>query len=87
MTGIPDAHIPIALAVLLLLAGCVVPARGTPVHVDMRAGNFWSGKGQLLEVSDDERRCLVAVRGTSLVVSERWVACDYVHPRHSRDHH
>ncbi|MBW2270408.1 MAG: hypothetical protein JRH16_17720 [Deltaproteobacteria bacterium] len=70
----------------LLAAGCVVPARGTPVHVDMRAGKFWSGSGQLLEVSADEGRCLVAIRGSSLLVTEKWVSCDSVHPRHSRDH-
>ncbi len=79
----------VLLAMLpLLAAGClVVPARGTAVHVDMRAGRFWSGEGQRLEVSADERRCLVAIRGTSLIVSEQWVGCDTVHPRHSRDHY
>ena len=71
----------------LLSAGCLVPATGTPVHVDMRAGDFWSGKGQLLEVSDDRQQCRVAIRGNSLLVTERWVSCDYVHPRDSRDHH
>lgn len=75
---------------LLLLAslalGCMLPARGTPVHVDMRAGSFWAGNGVLLEVSEDERMCRVAVRGTSLFVRERWVPCDTVHPKHSRDH-
>ena len=72
---------------LLLACGCVVPARGTPVHVDMRGGDFWSGEGQLLEVSDDEQQCLVAIRGTSLLVKERWLSCATVHPRNSRDHH
>ncbi len=78
----------VLLALLLLLApGCLVPARGTEVRVDMRAGRFWSGEGRLLEVSADERRCRVAIRGVSLVVTERWVSCDAVHPRHSRDHY
>jgi hypothetical protein len=70
----------------LLAAGCVTPAQGTPVYVDMRAGKFWSGKGQLLEVSADESQCRVAIRGASLLVGEQWVRCDSVHPRHSRDH-
>ena len=74
-------------AAALLAVGCVVPAAGTAVFVDMRGGDFWSGKGQLLEVSDDEKRCLVAIRGKSLLVRERWVDCASVHPRNSRDHH
>jgi len=69
-----------------LAIGCVTPAKGTAVHVDMRAGDFWSGKGQLLEVSDDQRECRVALRGMSLLVTEQWVSCDYVHPCDSRDH-
>jgi hypothetical protein len=74
-------------AALLPALGCVVPAAGTAVFVDMRGGDFWSGEGQLLEVSDDEERCLVSIRGRSLLVSERWVDCATVHPRNSRDHH
>ena len=71
---------------LLLAAGCVTPAEDTPVLVDMQAGRFWNGKGQLVQVSDDEKQCLVAIRGMSLLVTEQWVSCDSVHPRHSRDH-
>lgn len=74
------------LSLPLFAFGCLVPAKGTPVHVDLRAGDFWSGEGQLLQVSDDEQQCLVAIRGTSLLVTERWVRCDTVHPRNSRDH-
>ena len=58
-----------------------MPAKGTPVFVDMRAGDFWSGEGRLLEVSDDQKRCRVALRSRSLVVSERWVDCGHVHAR------
>lgn len=76
------------LLLLLPLAAsaCLVPAQGTPVHVDMRAGSFWSGQGQLLEVSSDERHCRVAIRENTLFVREHWVSCDHVHPRNSRDH-
>ena len=77
----------LALCMLPLALGCVVPAAGTPVFVDMRAGNFWSGEGQLSQVSEDETRCLVSIRGKSLLVSERWVDCATVHPRNSRDHY
>ncbi len=65
----------------LSLCGCLLPARGTPVFVDARAGRFWDGKGMLLEVSDDEQRCRVAVRDRALVVQNRWVDCRSVHPR------
>lgn len=65
--------------------GCVMPAQGTPVFVDMRAGRFWSGEGMLHEVSGDEERCRVSVRDSSLVVRERWVLCRYVHARSIRD--
>jgi hypothetical protein len=75
----------VLLALPFVLAACLVPARGTPVHVDMRAGRFWTGEGQLLEVSDDRQGCLVAVRERTLVVRERWVSCDFVHARNSRD--
>jgi hypothetical protein len=61
-----------------------MPNGGTPVFVDMRAGDFWSGEGKLLEVSDDEKRCRVALRGRSLVVSERWIDCTHVHTRSIR---
>jgi hypothetical protein len=73
-----------ALLAALLLGACQLPARGTPVFVDMRAGNFWSGNGKLLEVSDDQARCLVSVRGRSMVVKERWVDCAYVHSKSVR---
>ena len=71
-----------ALALLSLLgAGCVLmPSRGTPVLVDHRAGSFWSPEGKLLEVSQDEKRCRVAVRDRSLVfVRTFWTECRFVH--------
>jgi hypothetical protein len=76
-------------AVLLLLtslsaSGCLMPNHGTPVFVDAWAGDFWSGKGLLLEVSEDETRCRVAIRDRALVVSRRWVDCKSVHPRTPR---
>jgi len=49
-----------------------MPAKGTPVFVDMRAGRFWSGEGLLLEVNEDETRCRVAVRDRALVVHKMW---------------
>ena len=67
------------LLALLLLEGCQMPAKGTPVFVDMRAGRFWSGEGLLLEVNEDETRCRVAVRDRALVVHKMWVDCTYVH--------
>jgi hypothetical protein len=74
-----------ALACLLLLAvslsGCLMPNRGTPVFVDGRAGDFWSGRGLLLEVSPDRLRCSVAVRNRALVVRELWVPCSTLHER------
>ncbi|HXK23048.1 MAG TPA: hypothetical protein VMS55_10275 [Myxococcota bacterium] len=71
------------LAVLasLSLAGCLMPNRGTPVFVDQRAGDYWSGKGLLLEVSPDRLKCLVAARDRALFVRERWVPCIAVHDR------
>ncbi len=65
----------------LLLAACAMPKRGTPVFVDFRAGSFWSGKGLLIEVTENERRCKVAVRDRALMVRELWVDCTQVHPR------
>ena len=56
-----------------------MPAKGTPVFVDMRAGHFWSGEGLLMEVSDDQKRCHVAVRDRALVVRKMWVDCAYIH--------
>jgi hypothetical protein len=71
------------LAAVLLLSGCLLPHGGTPVYVDSFAGDFWSGKGQLLEVSADQQRCKVAVRDRALVVRTQWIACTSVHPRSS----
>jgi len=68
-------------ALLALLGGCLMPRRGTPVFVDARAGSFWSGEGLLLEVSEDQQRCRVAVRDRALLVQDRWVDCARVHPR------
>jgi hypothetical protein len=73
-----------ALACLALassLLGCLMPDRGTPVFVDGRAGEFWSGRGLLLEVSPDRLQCRVAVRDRALVVRERWVPCVALHER------
>jgi len=74
----------VALAAALLLAGCLMPDRGTPVFVDVRAGDFWSGNGMLTEVSDDQRRCRVSVRDRVLVVRNLWVDCARVHTRSAR---
>ena len=68
----------------LLLGGCVMPSGGTPVFVDLRAGDFWSGKGRLLEVSADQQRCRVAVRDRALFVKRLWTSCLSVHPRRQR---
>lgn len=74
-------------ALLLLVAfamlGCVMP-RGTPVWVSARTGAYWSGKGTLLEVSDDQERCRVAVRDRALFVHRRWVPCKEIHERRAR---
>jgi hypothetical protein len=53
--------------------------RGTPVIVEARTGRYWSGNGVLLEVSEDQRRCRVAVRNAGLIVEKKWVACRWVH--------
>jgi hypothetical protein len=68
----------------LLLAGCLMPKGGTPVFVDLRAGDFWSGKGVLLEVSEDQKQCRVAVRDRALFVHELWTECRNIHPRRQR---
>ena len=78
-------RLPFLLVLALLGAGCVIPAQGTPVFVDLRAGSFYSGEGMLHEVSDDEERCRVSVRESSLIVRDRWFACRYVHARSIRD--
>jgi hypothetical protein len=74
---------PVLAAVLLAagLTGCMLPSRGEPVFVDHRAGRFWSGKGMLVEASEDRSRCRVAVRGREGLVEKRWVDCTHVHPR------
>jgi hypothetical protein len=71
----------LALLASLSLAGCLMPNRGTPVFVDSRTGDYWSGKGLLLEVSPDRLKCYVAVRDRALFVRERWVPCVSVHDR------
>ncbi len=70
--------------VMPILSGCLMPSRGTPVLVDQRAGDFWSGRGQLIEVSEDRSRCRVAVRDESLIVVKLWIDCAWIHPRHER---
>jgi hypothetical protein len=75
----------VASAALGLLCGCLLPNRGTEVHVDMRAGEFWSGRGRLLEVSQDQTRCRVAVRHRTGYVQTRWVDCKHVHARTASD--
>jgi len=70
--------------IILSLLACQLPAGGTPVYVDMRAGEFWSGDAKLLEVSDDETRCRIAARDKTLVVKERWVDCANVHAKSVR---
>ena len=74
----------IACLGLLGLGGCLMPNGGTPVWVDGRAGNFWSGAGRLLEVSEDRLQCRVAVRDRALFVHERWVPCASVHTGRER---
>jgi hypothetical protein len=75
----------LALLILALLAagGCMLPSKGTRIYVDSRAGSFWSGKGKLLEVSEDKTRCHIAVRDRALIVHKLWVECRSVHPRTS----
>jgi hypothetical protein len=74
----------VTLAISLLGAGgCVLPSKGTRVFVDHRAGSFWSGRGKLIEVSQDQSECRVAVRDRALIVHTMWVECRSVHPRKS----
>ena len=73
-----------ACLLLLALGGCMLPAQGTAVFVDMRAGTFWSGKGKLTEVSPDKKRCRVSVRDRALIVKDLWVDCRWVHERNAR---
>ena len=70
----------VAAVCLLTLSSCL-PNRGTPVFVDYGAGNFWSGKGVLVEVSPDETQCRVVVRDGALITRNRWVHCNDIHPR------
>ena len=60
---------------------CVLPSTGSPVFVDVRAGDFWSGNGLLTEVSEDRKRCRVSVRDRALIVRDLWVDCQRVHSR------
>ena len=73
----------VAAVILLLAAGCL-PTKGTPVFVDFGAGDYWSGKGVLVEVSPDETQCRVVVRDSTLVRTDEWVPCKHVHPRKMR---
>ena len=75
------ATVALALLASASLTGCLMPTRGTPVWVDQRSGEYWSGKGLLLEVSEDRSRCLVAARDRALIVRKRWVDCIGVHTR------
>ncbi len=68
----------------LMFSGCLLPTQGTPVFVDLRAGDFWSGRGVLTEVSEDQSRCRVSVRDRALLVKDFWVDCAWIHPRHCR---
>jgi hypothetical protein len=79
------AALVLLLAAALALGGCLMPNRGTPVFVDSRAGDYWSGKGWLLEVAPDRMRCHVAVRNTALIVRKLWVPCTSVHERRLRN--
>jgi len=44
------------IASALGFSGCLLPSQGTPVFVDLRAGDFWSGRGVLTAVSEDQSR-------------------------------
>jgi len=80
-------RIPAATAVVIaaLLLACTMPSKGTPVFVDVRAGDFWSGKGLMTEVSEDKRTCRVSVRDRALIVKDLWVDCQRIHRRNSRN--
>ena len=71
------------LLAALAASGCLMPNGGTHVLVDSRAGDFWSGKGLLIEVSPDQKRCKVVIRDNALFVRELWLDCVTVHPRGS----
>jgi hypothetical protein len=72
------------LALVPWVAGCLMPSTGTPVFVDVGAGDFWSGNGLLTEVSEDQKRCRVSVRDRTLVVRDLWVDCPRVHSPSAR---
>ena len=81
MHSVRPLRLLLAFLWVVSLSGCLMPNRGTPVFVDMRAGAFWSGRGMLMEVTPDQQRCRVAVRDRSLVVRRVWTDCTRVHPR------
>jgi len=72
------------LLACLTLSGCLLPRHGTPVLVDSLVGDHWSGEGRLLQVSEDRRRCRVAVRTRAGFVRKAWVPCSSVHPANLR---
>ena len=74
-----------AVVIAALLVGCLMPNQGTPVFVDVRAGDFWSGNGLLTEVSEDKMKCRVSVRDRALIVKDLWVDCQRVHRRNARN--
>lgn len=75
----------LGLGCAVALSGCLwLPHDGTPVYVDGLAGDFWSGKGMLVEVSPDQTRCRVAVRDRAGLVRKIWVDCSSTHPRQRR---
>ena len=84
-TGMNARIAAVLVALALLVAGCLLPNRGTPVFVDRRAGDFWTGEGMLLEVSANQQRCRVAVRDRALYVRHMWVECRFVHALSVRD--
>jgi hypothetical protein len=81
------SHLPAAAAVVIvaLLLACTMPSQGTPVFVDVRAGDFWSGKALLTEVSEDKQDCRVSVRDRALIVKDLWVDCQRIHRRNARN--
>jgi hypothetical protein len=81
------SRLPAAAAIVItaLLLACMMPSKGTPVFVDVRAGDFWSGKGLLTEVSEDKRTCRVSVRDRALIVKDLWLDCQRIHRRNARN--
>jgi hypothetical protein len=74
-----------ASVIAALLLACTMPSQGTPVFVDVRAGDFWSGKALLTEVSEDKQDCRVSVLDRALIVKDLWVDCQRVHRRNARN--